>query len=299
MIGGIVIFIDYIKVLILGIIEGLTEFLPVSSTGHLVLAGEFIRLEPANFANTFMIIIQLGAIMAVVMLNFKRLNPFSKSNVPDTLREEYIREGTGHRISMLIRYADINIIELWKKIIVSVLPAVVLGLLFDDLIDTYLFNPITVAITLVLYGIIIVFIENRKLGSKAKIENFKDISYATALGIGLFQCLAMVPGTSRSAATIIGALLLGASRIVATEYSFFLAIPTMLGATALKIFKNISGYSLHQWGLIVFGALVSFVVGYFAIERFVAYIKKHDFKVFGYYRIVLGIIVLVFFSLFR
>lgn len=287
------IIIDIINVIVLGIIEGITEFLPVSSTGHLILAEEIFTLEPKGFANAFMVIIQLGAILSVIVLNFNRLNPFSKRYLTDQKLDIYKRSNPQTKGYILIRNADKSTLKLWMKIIVAVIPAGVLGYLFDDLIDAYLFNPITVSIALIFYGFIIIFIEKRNVGKTAKTCSFNELTYADAFKIGLFQCLAMVPGTSRSAATIIGALLLGTSRVVATEFSFYLAIPTMIGATLLKLVKNFGSYSLYQWFLIALGFIVSYFVAYMAIKKFVDYVKKHDFKVFGYYRIVLGIIVLL------
>ncbi|MDO5719040.1 MAG: undecaprenyl-diphosphate phosphatase [Tissierellia bacterium] len=282
---------DFFRVIILGIIEGITEFLPISSTGHLILADEFVKLSPESFANAFMVIIQLGAILSVVVISFNKLNPFSKRYLDDRLGERYENFNIQSKIFYLVKYRNPEIINLWKKIIVGLLPAMVLGLLFDDIIDKYLFNSKTVATTLIFWGIIIILIEKKNKDKLPRIDNFHDMNYKTALLIGFFQCLALIPGTSRSAATIIGALVLGCSRIVATEFSFFLAIPTMLGATFLKVVKNYGGYSLTQWLLILLGSIVSFIVAYITVKKLLDFIKKRDFTIFGYYRIVLGIIV--------
>lgn len=270
--------IEFFKVILLGIIEGITEFLPVSSTGHLILVNQFISLEPKSFENAFNIIIQLGAILSVVVLYFKDLYPFKRGN---SLKEKW-------------ELRDLSIMRLLAKIIVGVLPAMVLGFIFDDLIDAYLFNKYTVSVALVFYGFIIILMENRNKDRSFKFETIDDINLKTIFLIGCFQCLAMIPGTSRSAATIIGAMLLGASRKAAAEFSFFLAIPTMIGATFLKVIKLGFGFSLNQWLLILIGGIVSFLVAYLVITKFMGYIKKHNFKIFGYYRIILGIVVLIF-----
>ncbi|MBP2024585.1 undecaprenyl-diphosphate phosphatase [Peptoniphilus stercorisuis] len=281
---------DFLKVLILGIVEGITEFLPISSTGHLILVGEFLTLEPKEFQNAFNVIIQLGAILSVVVLYFNTLNPLDKKKLVKRVGKEKADE-----LSFLERfkYLDKKTMRLIAKIIVGVIPAMVLGLLFDDLIDKYLFNKITVAIALIFYGIIIIIMERRNKTKSFKFETLDEISLKTAFFIGFFQCLAMVPGTSRSAATIIGAMILGCSRTASAEFSFFLAIPTMIGATLLKIIKVGLAFTSYQWILILIGSVVSFAVAYAVIVKFMGYIKKHDFQVFGIYRIILGIIVLI------
>lgn len=265
-------FLDIIKVFILSLVEGLTEFVPVSSTGHMIIVDEFLRLSNnETFVNAFKIIIQLGAILSVVVYYWDKIWPFSGKLSADE------RKG---------------IIVMWIKIVMAVLPAVVLGLLFDDFIDKHLFNFITVAITLIFYGGILILIES--LDKKEdKIKTIHELPIKTAIGIGLFQCLAMVPGTSRSAATIIGGVLLGLNRVLATEFSFFLAIPTMLGATLLKVIKIGTALTGYEWFLIGLGFVLSFIFAYAVIKVFMDYIKKHDFKVFGYYRIILGIILLL------
>jgi undecaprenyl-diphosphatase len=266
--------IEILKAIILGIVQGITEWLPVSSTGHLILVEEMMkfRLSP-TFVSTFFVVIQFGSILAVIVLFFKKLNPF------DPRKKAYERRET---------------LSIWFKIIVATVPAGVVGVLFEDAIEELLYNPITVALTLIIYGVAFIVIEN--FNKRARINSFQQLSYMTAIGIGLFQILALVPGTSRSGSTIIGAVLLGTSRYIAAEFSFFLAIPIMLGASVLKLMKAGLGFSSSEWIALGTGSLVAFVVSIFAIKFLMDYIKKHDFKVFGYYRIVLGIIVLGYFQ---
>lgn len=285
--------IDLLKVLILSIVEGVTEFLPVSSTGHLILVNQFVKLEPEGFSNAFNVIIQLGAILSVVVLYFERLNPWSKSKI--RLPKNYDDLNGQSKAYFILSHPDKKTINLWLKVIVGVLPAMVLGLLFDDLIDAYLFNPMTVAAMLLVWGLIIIFVEKRT--KTIKYESLADVPYATILAIGFFQCLAMIPGTSRSAATIMGAMILGLSRPAAAEFSFFLAIPTMLGATLLKLVKNLGGFTGYQWLLILIGMVLSFIVAFVVIKKFLSYVKKHDFIPFGIYRIILAVIVFVYFLL--
>lgn len=271
--------LDIIRVIILSIVEGITEFLPVSSTGHLILVNEFVSLSPQAFSNSFNVIIQLGAILSVVVLYFEKLNPFSSKKTSSQKK---------------------NTINLWLKVIVGVIPAGVLGFLFDDYIDKYLFGPVTVTIALFVWGLIIIWIENKN--KKITIDSVYKITFRTAFLIGIIQCLAMIPGTSRSAATIIGAMLLGCSRGAAAEFSFFLAIPTMFGATLLKLAKMLlSGtvFTNWQWFLLGLGCVFSFIVALLVIKLFLNYVKKHDFKVFGYYRIILSSILLVYFLFIR
>lgn len=266
--------LDIVKVVLLSLVEGLTEFIPVSSTGHMIIVEQFLRLsENKQFVNAFEIIIQLGAILSVVVYYWHKIWPFSP------------------KLSLRKRK---EIIIMWIKIIVAVLPAVVLGLLFDDVIDEHLFNPMTVSVMLVVYGILLIWLESGKK-RKEKYKTISELPILTAVEIGIFQCLAMVPGTSRSAATIIGGVLLGLNRVLATEFSFFLAIPTMLGATLLKIIKIGSGLGGYEWFLIALGFILSFVFAYGVIKIFMNYIKKHDFKIFGYYRIIVGILILILF----
>lgn len=269
--------IEIIKVIILGIVQGITEWLPVSSTGHMILVEEFLKIQPPGltqekidaFMSTFFVVIQFGSILAVLTIYFKKLNPF------DSAKNSVQKKET---------------IDLWLKVIVAIIPSGIIGLLFEDDIDRLFFNSTTVATTLIIYGIIMIFIENRN--KKSKVNDFSQLSYKLAIGIGLFQCLALIPGTSRSGSTIIGATLLGTSRFVAAEFSFFLAIPTMLGASALKLLKVGFNFTGFEWLLLGIGSFVAFIVSVFAIKFLMDYIKKHDFKVFGYYRIVLGILVL-------
>lgn len=264
-----------ILVIILAVVEGITEFLPVSSTGHMILVNKLIGGEylSPTFTNSFLIIIQLGAILSVVVYFWKDLTPFV---------------GTKERFILRFR--------LWLKIIVGVLPAIVIGLFLDDIIDKYfLDNVLIVAITLIAYGVIFIGIEviYKLKNIKPKVKRFAGLKYRTAFLIGFFQCLAMIPGTSRSGATIIGALLLGLSRPLAAEFSFYLAIPTMFGATALKLFKNGLAFTEMEWSYLALGSAIAFVVAYIVIKWFMDFIKKRSFASFGLYRIILGIIVLV------
>ena len=267
--------IEIFKVIILGIVEGITEWLPISSTGHMILVDEFIKLNASEeFKEMFLVVIQLGAILAVCLLFFHKLNPFSPSKSSKEKKETF---------------------ELWAKVIVGCLPAAVIGLAFDDAIDAMFYNPQTVAFTLILYGLLFILVENYNKNRKPAVRRLTQMSYKLAFFIGLFQVLALIPGTSRSGATIIGAMLLGTSRYVATEFSFFLSIPVMFGASFLKILKFGFHYTGQEVLILVIGMVVAFVVSVFAIKFLVGYIKKNDFKAFGIYRIVLGIIVAVYF----
>ena len=291
--------IDFIKVLILSIVEGVTEFLPVSSTGHLILVNQFVKLEPEGFSNAFNIIIQLGAILSVVVIYFKRLNPWDREKTERYFPRNYDKLNGQSRFYFRLTHPDKKTIELWKRVIVGILPAMVLGLLFDDFIDEHLFNPMVVATMLLVWGLIIIFVEKRNKKDKGfRHDNIAMVSYKTVLAIGFFQTLAMIPGTSRSAATIMGAMILGLSRSAAAEFSFFLAIPTMLGATFLKVVKNFGGFTAYQWLLIFLGMVLSFLVAYFVIKKFMAYIRNNDFIPFGIYRIILAIIVFIYFLFF-
>lgn len=291
---------DLLKVIVLSIVEGITEFLPVSSTGHLIIVNEFLKLGPESFANSFNVIIQLGAILSVVVIYFARLNPFPKAKLvngdwPDKLKDK----STEHRGAKKIYYWFTHnaTAALWLKILVALIPSVVLGLLFDDKIEELLFHPTPVAIALIFYGIVIILMERK---NKDK-EDFKyndpaQVSFKTAFLIGCFQVLAMWPGTSRSAATIIGGMVLGLNRSSAAEFSFFLAIPTMIGASILKLVK-MEPLLASQWILLIIGFILSFVVAYVVIKKFLNYVQKNDFQPFGYYRIVLGILVLIIFAI--
>ena len=269
-------FIELLKVIFLGIVEGITEWLPVSSTGHMILVDEFIKLNmtPA-FMEMFFVVIQLGAIMAVVCLFWDKLFPFEFKG--------------GFKVKT-------DTMNLWFKIAVACVPAAIIGLLFDDVIDEYLFNPVTVALMLILYGVLFIVIENRNKGRRPMVNDLSQITYKFALMVGIFQLLALVPGTSRSGATIVCAILIGASRYVASEFTFFLAIPVMLGASLLKILKFGLVFTASEAVVLGTGTLVAFFVSILAIKFLMGYIKKHDFKVFGWYRIVLGALVIVYFT---
>lgn len=265
--------IEFLKAIFYGIIQGITEWLPISSTGHMILAEKFVKLDfSKEFKDMFFVLVQLGSIMAVIVLYFNKLNPFSSKK---SLRE---RKET---------------ISLWVKVIVGIVPACIVGLLFEKVINKYLYNPYVVAVTLIVYGLAFIFIE--KISKRPKIKSFQELSFSDTLLIGVFQMLALVPGTSRSGATILGAVLLGASRYVAAEFSFFLAIPVMFGASGLKIVKHYSVITSSNIGFLLVGMLVAFVVSLFAIKFLMNYIKKHNFTGFGYYRIILGIIVILYF----
>ena len=278
-------FIELLKVIFLGIVEGITEWLPVSSTGHLILVEEFIKLNVSEaFWEMFMVVIQLGAIMAVVVLYFKKLWPFQNQKKAKGALERYVK--TDKMI-------------MWFKIVVSCIPSIVIGLPFNDFIEEHFNNYLVVSIMLIVYGIFFILIENYNKKRTASINSVVEIGWKTAFLIGVFQLLAVIPGTSRSGATIIGGILLGTSRTVAAEYTFFLAIPTMFGASLLKLVKFGLNFTGTEAINLIVGTLVSFVVSILAIKFLMGYIKKHDFKVFGWYRIALGIVVLLFFSLFR
>ena len=272
-------FLEILKAVLFGIVEGITEWLPVSSTGHMILLDEFIHLKVSpEFYEMFQVVIQLGAILAVILLFFHKLNPFSPKKAAQEKKNTW---------------------TLWFKVIVAVLPSAVLGLLLDDWMDAHLYNYVVVAITLILYGVAFLFVENRNKNS-TKFDSVHDLDYKTALLIGAFQCLSLIPGTSRSGATIMGALLLGVSRSAGAEFSFFLAIPTMLGASALKLLKfMMSGVSATatELGVLAVGCVVSFVVSLLVIKGLMEYVRKHSFSVFGIYRIVLGVLVLLYFIL--
>lgn len=258
----------YLKAFFLAVVEGATEFIPVSSTGHMILVDEYMRLsEDQAFSNTFIIAIQLPAILAVVAYFWRELWPFRRD--PEERRAKF---------------------GLWSRILVAFLPAALLGVLVDGIIEAHLFNGIVVAAALVIGGVILVALERQH--PPTTLLTVYDIGYRTALLVGLFQCLAMVPGTSRSAATIIGALLLGASRPAAAEFSFFLAIPTMLGATTYKMTKLGSSFTAEQWTMLAIGSVTAFLVAYSVVAVFMNYIQRRDFRPFGYYRIALGAVVL-------
>ena len=290
--------VELLKAVLFGIVEGVTEWLPISSTGHLILLDEFITLNMSDaFKSMFDVVIQLGAILAVMVLFFHKLNPFSPGKSEGEKKQTW---------------------QLWFKVIVSIIPSGIVGVLFDDWMDAHLHNGIVVSIALIVYGIAFILVENRnnrgkfeKVSTKDgvtvsrlkenRVENVFDITYKTALIIGLFQCLSLIPGTSRSGSTILGAILIGVGRSAGAEFSFFMAIPTMLGASAIKILKFLlSGVSATgtEVGVLVVGCIVSFIVSLLVIKGLMQYVRSHSFSAFGVYRIVLGIIVLLYFAIF-
>lgn len=271
--------IELIKAFILGVVEGITEWLPISSTGHMILVDEFLHLNVSpEFKEMFLVVIQLGAIMAVVVLYWKKLWPFGVENKRIVAKKE--------------------IWQMWFKVVVSCMPAAIVGVLFDDRLNALFYNWQTVAIMLIVFGVLFIVIENVNKKKTAKINSIAELTYTSALIIGMFQLIAAVfPGTSRSGATILGAILIGVSRTVAAEYTFFLAVPVMFGASALKLVK----FGLHFTGeellILILGMTVAYVVSILAIKFLMNYIKKHDFKAFGWYRIILGAVVILYFVL--
>ena len=281
-------FFEIIKAIIFGIVEGVTEWLPISSTGHLILVEQFLKFNEVSpdFWNMFQVVIQFGAILAVVILYIKKIWPFT------TDKEKGIKK------SGPLSYLNKDIMNLWGKILVACIPAAVIGLLFDEVFEKLFYNPFCIAIALIVFGVAFIFIENRKQKKKNKKDTTDKITYKDALIIGCFQLIAAIfPGTSRSGATIIGSLLLGLSRPNAAEFTFYLAIPTMFGASLLKILKFGLSFTGMELTLLLVAMAVSFIVSILVIKFLMSYIKKHDFKAFGYYRIVLGIIVLAYFIL--
>ena len=269
--------LDVLKVIILGIVEGITEWLPVSSTGHLILLDEFLKLGQSDaFIEMFNVVIQLGAIMAVVVIYFHKLNPFSPKKTEKQKMMTW---------------------QIWIKVLIGCVPAAVIGLLFDDIIDKVLYHWYVVAAMLIVYGVLFIVVENYQKGKEPKVKRISQLTVPMLLIIGVFQMLALIPGTSRSGATIVGALLIGVSRGAAAEFTFYLAIPVMFGASLLKLFKFGFAFTAMEAGLLILGMAVSFVVSIFAIKFLMKYIKNHDFKVFGYYRIVLGVIVFLYFGI--
>ena len=278
-------FLELLKAVLFGIVEGITEWLPVSSTGHMILLDEFIKLKvTAEFYEMFQVVIQLGAIAAVLVLFFHKLNPFSGKKDAPQKKDTW---------------------NLWLKVIVAVLPSALIGLALDDWMDEHLYNYIVVAIALIVYGVAFLFLEKGNAERGKKVENVYALDYKTAIFIGMFQCLALIPGTSRSGSTILGAILLGVGRSAGAEFSFFLAIPTMLGARALKVLKYgldiMQGESLMptgtEWGVLIVGCVVSFIVSLLVIKGLMEYVRNHSFKAFGVYRIILGILVLGYFAI--
>ena len=268
---------EILKVILFGIVEGYTEWLPISSTGHLILVENLIHLDqPEEFFNVFKVVIHLGAILAIVVLYWHKLWPFS----PRKTRAQ--REDT---------------LVLWAKIVIASIPAAVIGIPFDDIIDSHLSTPVVIGITLLVYGVIFIVLEKHYRGKSFAINRTSEIDLRTAFLIGCFQCLSLIPGTSRSGATILGAMLLGCSRGASAEFSFFLGIPAMAGASLIKMIKFGFGFTGTQILILLLGMLISFIVAIYTVRYLMGYIRKHDFTVFGYYRIVLGIIVLIYFGL--
>lgn len=271
--------VELIKSFILGVIQGITEWLPISSTGHMILFNSFWPLDPSRYAGgqdfieLYMTVIQFGSILAVLCIYFHKLNPFSSQKNQQQKSETF---------------------SLWGKVLVAAIPAGLIGVLFGDEIHKYLYNAIVVALMLIVYGVLFIVIENKN--KKPVVTEFNQLNYRTVLAIGVFQMLALIPGTSRSGATIVGALLLGCSRYIGAEFSFFLAIPTMLGASALEIFSYFRDYGLgftaNEWGVLLIGMIVAFFVSIAAISFLMNFIRRHNFKSFAWYRIVLGVLVL-------
>ena len=272
--------VEILKVLVLGIVEGFTEWLPISSTGHMILVDEIIQLnQPEAYKTVFRVVIQLGAILAVVLMYFRKLNPLSRYKNQNQKEATWI---------------------LWIKIIAACIPAAVFGLLLDDWMDAHLYNAYVVAAMLILYGVLFILLENSRLVANPSIQKVSRISLKTAFFIGLFQLLSLVPGTSRSGATILGAMILGCSRGAAAEFSFFLGVPVMFGASLLKLVKYFlegNGFSGPQVFYLIFGMVVAFGVSVYSIKFLMSYVRRNDFKFFGYYRIILGVIVLSYFGI--
>ena len=276
--------VELLKAILFGIVEGVTEWLPISSTGHLILLNEFVELQMSDaFRSMFDVVIQLGAILAVIVLFFRKLNPFDSEKTTQQRSDTW---------------------QLWFRVVAAIIPSGIVGVLFDDWMEEHLHNGIVVSIALIVYGIAFILVERRREGkylNKAAVSDVYDITYKTALMIGLFQCLSLIPGTSRSGSTILGAILIGVGRSAGAEFSFFMAIPTMLGASAIKGLKFLlSGVSATgtEIGVLIVGCVVSFVVSLLVIRGLMQYVRNHSFSAFGVYRIVLGIIVLAYFALF-
>ncbi len=268
--------IEILKVIFLGIVEGITEWLPISSTGHMLLVDEFIHLQMSeSFKEMFFVVIQLGAIIAVVVMFWNKIFPFRFKEQPVVQKD---------------------IFQMWFKVVAACIPTGILGVLFDDFLEAHFGHPVSIAVMLIVYGIAFIIIENWNKKRTPAVSSIDELSYKTAFLIGLFQSLAMIPGTSRSGATIIGALLLGVSRTTAAEFTFFLAIPTMLGASVFKLAKFGFSFTGAEMLVLFIGMITAFVVSVFVIKFLMDYIRKHDFKVFGWYRIILGAIVLLYFA---
>ena len=265
--------LDVIKVIILGIVEGITEWLPVSSTGHLILVGDILKPDLSDaFMEMFNVVIQLGAIMAVVVLYFHKLNPFSPRK---TQKQKMLTW------------------QMWIKVLIASVPAGIVGVLFNDYLDAVFYKPLPVAVMLIVYGVLFIVVENRNKHQRPKVTKISELSVQMLLWIGVFQMLALIPGTSRSGATIVGALMIGISRSTAAEFTFFLAIPAMFGASLLKLVNFGLSFTAKEAGMRALGCLVSFGLSVVAIKFLMGYIKQHDFKIFGYYRIALGAIIII------
>ena len=280
--------LEIIKAIIYGIVEGITEWLPISSTGHLILVEQLIPFQGTSegFFDMFDVVIQLGAVLAVVVLFWNKIWPFAMKT-----KEREGKEGA-------LAFVKMDIMTMWFKIVVSCVPAVIIGLLFDEVFEALFYNPVCIALALIVFGIAFILIETLNKKKSPRIRTLGEITYKTAAIIGLFQVLAAIfPGTSRSGATILGALLIGVSRKVAAEYTFFLAIPVMFGASLLKVVKFGFDFTGLEMAVLLVGTVVAFLVSLFVLRFLMSYIKKHDFKVFGWYRIILGIVVLVYFGL--
>ena len=290
--------IELLKVILLGIVEGITEWLPISSTGHMILVDEFIHLNVSqDFMDVFLVVIQLGAILAVVVLYWNKLWPFYIKKLPRRTQMAIAKKPKWAQVilNFVERYCDKDKWILWFKILVACIPTIVIALPFNDFIEEKFNNYVVVAIALIVYGVIFILVENYNKRRKPTCTSLEDLSFATAFKIGIFQVLSVVPGTSRSGSTIIGGILVGTSRTVAAEFTFFLAIPVMFGASLLKLVKFGFAFTPAEILTLVTGVVVAFFVSVIAIKFLMGYIKKHDFKAFGWYRIVLGILVLGYF----
>ena len=290
--------IEFLKSFIFGIVEGITEWLPISSTGHLILLNQFVKLDVSEeFYSMFEVVIQLGAILAVVILFWNQIFPFGAPEGSHTVRRRQAKHAHRKKKSGngILSYVKMDIIILWLKVLVACIPAIVIGMPFNDLFEKWFYNYPCVAIALIVFGIAFIIVENNHKGKPAKINSMDELTYKTASLIGLFQLIAAIfPGTSRSGATIVGALILGVSRTVAAEFTFVLAIPVMFGASLLKLVKFGLNFTGTEAIILLIGMVTAFVSSIIVIQFLMGYIKKHDFKVFGYYRIVLGILVILY-----
>lgn len=296
-------FVEWLKVVLLGIVEGITEWLPISSTGHLILVDEFVKLNQSeSFMKMFNVVIQLGAILAVVVLYWDKLWPFhTKKNAP---RRSWFANQADHGVMKAFQtfcnnYCYMDKIVLWVKIVFACIPAMVIGIPFDDWMEAHFHNATVVSLALIVYGVIFIVIENYNKTRTPRMNTLSELSFKDAFLIGVFQVLSLIPGTSRSGSTIIGGILIGASRELAAEFTFFLAIPVMFGASLIKLLKFGLAFTGTELAVLIVGMLVAFGVSILAIKFLMSYIKKHDFKVFGWYRIVLGLLVLLYFYVIR